>query len=542
MSRSAKDSLQLKFKGTNKAFAPFSAISDVESLCRTWKVASRVSEQLDEGDRVENLAWRLWHLHAHTVVTPKHGREFKKMSKTVGERLDKDKGKGIRELGLPDVPAPKVRSPFAHPLQRRPPADSMIILIPIQDADKKFADRLKLKQKTRRLSKNDGSAASMMHTFELDPTVGIPKTTRSGSSTSASSASGLRPAVQPEQTSRFDQRVQAPPANHGYVPQPPAALQRAPSIPSSLRMTPNSSRRNSFARPSDSLEENLPPPYPSNHPFARQQGAPASFTPHQSHTLSPFQPQQHLNHFGGPIQQLPMQSDPSAFLANLVQSQQLSAEQLSILQNQQAQQVVTSTLNQLWSQLGCGTGGQQDVDMLSLATNQAGAMNANNVNQQTGSTPTSSSDVSSPENIVSPATNSSNANNVPANFHFAQRVTGMAGLPDQGLSTFGGGGGPGPGGLARRSSQSDYQAGVSLSISRPDQRREIKLTPGSFCSAIPTSLPLSAVVRTSVLGWISRGQPEPIRRSPKAQQQRLDIFEQTYVLSLRILPSIFSDR
>lgn len=346
----------------------------------------------------------------------------------------------------------------------------MIILVPLQDADKKFADRLRLKQETRRLSKNDTSAASMMHTFELDPTVGIPKTTRSGSSTSVSSASGLRPAVHPEQTSRSDQRVQAPPPNHGYVPQPPAALQRAPSIPSSLRMTPNSSRRSSFARPSDSLEENLPPPYPSNHPFARQQGAPASFTPHQSHAPSPYQPQQYLNQFGGPMQQVPMQSDPSAFLANLVQSQQLSAEQMSVLQNQQAQQVVTSTLNQLWSQLGCGTGGQKDVDMLSLATNPAGVMNPN-VNQQPGSTPASSSDVSSPENIVSPATNSSNATNVPANFHFAQRVTDMAGFTDQGLSTFGEGGSPSAGGLARRSGQSEHQAGVSLSIPCPYQRR-----------------------------------------------------------------------
>ncbi|KAG9037621.1 hypothetical protein FRB95_004841 [Tulasnella sp. JGI-2019a] len=93
----------LKFKG-NKSFSPFSNLSDSDALTKTWRVCTKVASHLEQGQRLENLSWRLWHLHNLMVETDnaKSKREFKKLSKNMGERLDKDKGRSIEELQAPD--------------------------------------------------------------------------------------------------------------------------------------------------------------------------------------------------------------------------------------------------------------------------------------------------------------------------------------------------------------------------------------------------------------------------------------------------------
>ncbi|KAH7923014.1 hypothetical protein BV22DRAFT_1036849 [Leucogyrophana mollusca] len=95
--------VNLKFKG-NKSFVAFSNLSDTESLTKTWKVCTKVASYLEQGQRLENLSWRLWHLQNLMVDTDnaKSKREFKKLSKNMGDKLDKEKGRSIEELEAPD--------------------------------------------------------------------------------------------------------------------------------------------------------------------------------------------------------------------------------------------------------------------------------------------------------------------------------------------------------------------------------------------------------------------------------------------------------
>ncbi|EAU87922.1 GATA-binding factor 6-B [Coprinopsis cinerea okayama7 len=95
--------LNLKFKG-NKSFVPFSNLNDTEALTKTWKVCTKVASFLEQGQRLENLSWRLWHLQNLIVDTDnaKSKREFRKLSKCMGDKLDKEKGRSIEELEAPD--------------------------------------------------------------------------------------------------------------------------------------------------------------------------------------------------------------------------------------------------------------------------------------------------------------------------------------------------------------------------------------------------------------------------------------------------------
>ncbi|KAI6006178.1 hypothetical protein F5J12DRAFT_721183 [Pisolithus orientalis] len=95
--------VNLKFKG-NKSFVAFSNLSDSESLTKTWKVCTKVASYLEQGQRLENLSWRLWHLQSLIVDTDnaRSKREFKKLSKNMGDKLDREKGRSIEELEAPD--------------------------------------------------------------------------------------------------------------------------------------------------------------------------------------------------------------------------------------------------------------------------------------------------------------------------------------------------------------------------------------------------------------------------------------------------------
>ena len=50
---------------------------------------------LEQGQRLENLSWRLWHLQNIMVDTDnaKSKRDFKKLSKCMSDKLDKEKGR-----------------------------------------------------------------------------------------------------------------------------------------------------------------------------------------------------------------------------------------------------------------------------------------------------------------------------------------------------------------------------------------------------------------------------------------------------------------
>ena len=61
------------------------------------QVCSKVASYLEQGQRLENLSWRLWHLQNIMVESDnaKSKREFKKLSKVMGDKLDKEKGRWV---------------------------------------------------------------------------------------------------------------------------------------------------------------------------------------------------------------------------------------------------------------------------------------------------------------------------------------------------------------------------------------------------------------------------------------------------------------
>ena len=60
-----------------------------------YQVCTKVASFLEQGQRLENLSWRLWHLQNLMVDTDnaKSKREFRKLSKNMGDKLDKEKGR-----------------------------------------------------------------------------------------------------------------------------------------------------------------------------------------------------------------------------------------------------------------------------------------------------------------------------------------------------------------------------------------------------------------------------------------------------------------
>ena len=59
------------------------------------QVCTKVASFLEQGQRLENLSWRLWHLQNLMVDSDnaKSKRDFKKLSKCMSDKLDKEKGR-----------------------------------------------------------------------------------------------------------------------------------------------------------------------------------------------------------------------------------------------------------------------------------------------------------------------------------------------------------------------------------------------------------------------------------------------------------------
>ncbi|CAE6442947.1 unnamed protein product [Rhizoctonia solani] len=160
----------LKFKG-NKSFSPFSNLNDGDALTRTWKVCTKVAAHLEQGQRLENLSWRLWHLHNLMVDSDadsnaKARREFKRLSRHTGEQLDRDKNRDIGDLQAPKFTAERLR----------------------QRAEEKERCRL-ASEKTARAMRGRGMRG-MQYTFALKPPASTATTTNATKSKSGSSDTG----------------------------------------------------------------------------------------------------------------------------------------------------------------------------------------------------------------------------------------------------------------------------------------------------------------------------------------------------------------
>ncbi|KAJ3067697.1 hypothetical protein HK102_007360, partial [Quaeritorhiza haematococci] len=82
----------LKVKANTNDFQAFADLDNGEDLARTWKVCTKVKDALEHGSRLENLSWRLWHLHQVMVDSNKMNvKDFKKLSSATTKKLEKDK-------------------------------------------------------------------------------------------------------------------------------------------------------------------------------------------------------------------------------------------------------------------------------------------------------------------------------------------------------------------------------------------------------------------------------------------------------------------
>lgn len=163
--------INLKFKG-NKSFVAFSNLGDAESLTKTWKVCSKVATYLEQGQRLENLSWRLWHLQNLMVDSDddKSKREFRKLSKSMGDKLDKEKGRAIEDLEAPD---------FKH-----------------SHSSELIRQRAVEKERSREASQNakPGTIKRMQFTFSVDQ--------RAPNSNTAIKKPNLKPAVELKESNK----------------------------------------------------------------------------------------------------------------------------------------------------------------------------------------------------------------------------------------------------------------------------------------------------------------------------------------------------
>ncbi|KAJ1577436.1 hypothetical protein NDA11_000987 [Ustilago hordei] len=155
--------LLLKVKG-NKSFSPFSNLHDQDSLLRTWRVCTKVAAHLEQGQRLENLSWRLWYLHDLIVEDNdlKSRRDFKKLSKSTGEKLDRDKGRAIGELTAP----PFRKTDSGEALRKKAVERQKLRALAVAKLQGKF-----------RNNASKQSIKDMQYTFPLDPTLNFRRTT-----------------------------------------------------------------------------------------------------------------------------------------------------------------------------------------------------------------------------------------------------------------------------------------------------------------------------------------------------------------------------
>ncbi|ORX82486.1 glucocorticoid receptor-like (DNA-binding domain) [Basidiobolus meristosporus CBS 931.73] len=80
----------LKIKGRH-SFSSFTKLASEEELQKTWRVCTQARDSLENGCRLENLSWRLWHLHKKLVVGQGMWKpQLKRITFEAATRLDLD--------------------------------------------------------------------------------------------------------------------------------------------------------------------------------------------------------------------------------------------------------------------------------------------------------------------------------------------------------------------------------------------------------------------------------------------------------------------
>ncbi|KAJ2886561.1 hypothetical protein H4R27_000601 [Coemansia aciculifera] len=112
----------LKIKGT-KLFSPFNEIEDVGDLSTLWRVCTKVKDSLENGSRLENLSWRLWHLH-QTLEARGKGKDYRKLSPATTRQLEKTIRRPDGNVRKPKPMQIKVRL-GKSPADNRPSSESV---------------------------------------------------------------------------------------------------------------------------------------------------------------------------------------------------------------------------------------------------------------------------------------------------------------------------------------------------------------------------------------------------------------------------------
>ncbi|KAI8851516.1 hypothetical protein BC829DRAFT_441426 [Chytridium lagenaria] len=83
--------LKIKASQNNDNFSPFAEMDTGDDLARAWKVCTKVKDALEHGNRLENLSWRLWHLHQSLVTSKKMTQpEFRKQATRTTRKLNEN--------------------------------------------------------------------------------------------------------------------------------------------------------------------------------------------------------------------------------------------------------------------------------------------------------------------------------------------------------------------------------------------------------------------------------------------------------------------
>ncbi|OLY78436.1 GATA-binding factor 5-B [Smittium mucronatum] len=85
----------LRIKGT-KLFSPFDNIDSSNDLSVIWRVCTKVKDSLENGSRLENLSWRLWHLQQMLEVQGKGNRLRRLIPETQKRFESNDKRQGFK--------------------------------------------------------------------------------------------------------------------------------------------------------------------------------------------------------------------------------------------------------------------------------------------------------------------------------------------------------------------------------------------------------------------------------------------------------------
>lgn len=87
----------LKLKGRTSMYH-HASMENEEELSKTWKICTKVKDSLVNGCRLENLSWRLWHLHKITCDNKRvfNAASIRRLSRTTTKKLKLD---GVEDYG-----------------------------------------------------------------------------------------------------------------------------------------------------------------------------------------------------------------------------------------------------------------------------------------------------------------------------------------------------------------------------------------------------------------------------------------------------------